>query len=89
MFFHRLYALDRFQCSYFRKGTTKRSETFRINYSHLGLFLCQVSSRNSKVSFSGVPEGGHGIMLKNIVKMQYLDSNKLPARTFFRVFIAH
>jgi len=89
MFLHCSYTPNMFQCSYFRIGTTKRSETFTINYSHWGLFLCQVSSRNSKFSFGGAPKGDHGFVLKNIIKMQYLDSNKLAARTLFRVFIAH
>ena len=75
--------------SYLKIRTTKRSETSTINYRHSGLSLSKVASLNSKLSFSGVSEGVPSIMLKNIVKIQYLDRNKLAARTLFRVFIAH
>jgi hypothetical protein len=88
-FFTPLVYTERFRCSYFRTGTIELPETFTINYSHSSLFLSKVSIRNSKPSFSGAPEGDHNIVLKNIVTMQYLDSNKLAARTLFRVFIAH
>jgi hypothetical protein len=58
-----------------------------MNYSHWGLSLWKVSRPNSKIHFFGVPEGDHGFLLQNTIKMQYLGSNKLAARTFFGVFI--
>ncbi len=53
-------------------------------------FLCaKFQVEKSKVSFCDVPERNHGILVKNTVKMQYFGSNKLYARTFFKVFIGH
>ncbi len=68
---------------YLTVGTTKRSETFTINYS-LGPISVQIFK--SKFSF---PEGDHSFLLKNTVKMQYLINNKLLTRNLFRVFVAH
>jgi hypothetical protein len=48
----------------------------------------QIFKSKFKIQFSGVPEGDHGIGLKNTIKTQYLDRNKLAARTLFTVFIA-
>jgi hypothetical protein len=45
---------------YLTIGTTKRSETFAMNYFRWGISLSKFSSRNSKVSFRHVPEGKRG-----------------------------
>ncbi len=45
--------------------------------------------RNSKVDFSGEPDGDHGFLLNNAIKMKYLDRNKLGASTLFGMLIAH
>ncbi len=75
--------------SYLRIEATEKFETFRINYSHSELSLRKVSSRNSKIDFSGEPEGYHSNLLQNGIKIKYLDRNKLGTRTHFKVFIAH
>ena len=42
-----------------------------------------------EIQFSDVPEGDHSIGLIKSVKAQYLDRNKLSARTIFIIFIDH
>jgi len=37
--------------------------------------LRKVSSRKSKVDFSGGPEGDHSVVLKNAVKIKYLNKS--------------
>ena len=84
---YKLYT-NRFRCSYVRTGTMKWTETFTITQSRWDLLLCQVSSWNSKLNFSDVPEGNHSILPKNTEKIKYLGSNELGIPTFFTVFIA-
>ena len=58
------------KCSYLRIEATKKFETFKINWSHWDLSLCKFPGRNSKVDFSGVPEGDHGVVSQDAVKNQ-------------------
>jgi hypothetical protein len=88
LFFTLLVCIKRLQCSYFWRGTLKRSETFTKNYSHKGLLLWRVSSRKLNVSFPGVSEEECRLLFKNVRKIQYLVSNNLAVRILFRVFIA-
>jgi hypothetical protein len=48
--------------------TRSKSENFRINHSHWELSLYKVSFRNSKMSFSDVPERDHGSELLKDIK---------------------
>ncbi len=75
--------------SYLKIGATDKFETLRINYFHRDLSLRKVSSRNSKIDFSGGPEGDHSDLLQNAIKIKYLGRNKLGTRTHFKVFIVH
>ena len=73
---------------YIRMGKIKRCETFTINYFHYDPFLHKVSSRNSKLRFFGDPEENHSVLIKKIIKMQYLGKNQPIAGTFLMIFIA-
>ncbi len=60
-----------------------------MKYSHRDLYLWKVSTGNLKFNFPGASEVLHDVVLKETVKIRYLDSHKLEARTVFCVFIVY
>ena len=67
-------------------ATTKKFETWNNKLISFSPISAKFQVENQFFSSSW---GNHSLLFKNTVKMQYLLSNKLLARTLFRVFIAH
>ena len=59
---------------FLKKGTTKSVETFTISYFHWDLYVCKVSSQNSKLNFFvtwGEPQGFDKNLSKSPVSLQH------------------
>ncbi len=74
----------------FRDRNNKKISKFHYELFSSSLFSVQIfKSKIESPLFMMHLKGNHSISLKHTVKIRYLDSNKLYARTLFRVFITH
>ena len=62
---------------------------FTIDYSHWDLSLYEVSSQNMKINFSENPEGDHRHFYLNILKIQYLNNNRVWAEIISEYISTH